>query len=268
MDLRQSKAYANYLASTGWVVENINGIFYFIRKLPLIGNFIKIQRPKNIDLNTIEKLIKKYHVFQILIEPKEVDHYQILIDKGFNVTSPYLPSKTLILNLNNPQASILKNMRKSIRYSINNTHASLIFNPELSDFRKSWKKAVGLQRYVPSLKNLHALKSSFGTNSLFLKDQNTCSGAIILLGAKTAYYFQAFTDKNGRRNSSQYQIVWQGIKWAKNNKAKAFDFEGIYDTRFPNRRWAGFTFFKKGFGGEVFSYPPSLKKYYWKNIIK
>ncbi len=55
IDIRQSKDYAQYLSSLGWVVERINNINYFIKKFPLIGSVIKIQRPEKIDFKEITK---------------------------------------------------------------------------------------------------------------------------------------------------------------------------------------------------------------------
>ncbi|KKP30162.1 MAG: hypothetical protein UR20_C0056G0005 [Candidatus Woesebacteria bacterium GW2011_GWE2_31_6] len=69
-DIRQTLEYANYLKSNGWIVERINGINYFIKKLPLLGSILKLQRPKEIDFKIIKKLSKKYGVFQTIIEPE------------------------------------------------------------------------------------------------------------------------------------------------------------------------------------------------------
>jgi len=63
-DIRQSKEYANYLESQGWVVERIDDISYFIKKIPILGSVLKIQRPEKIDFETIQKIEKKYRVFQ------------------------------------------------------------------------------------------------------------------------------------------------------------------------------------------------------------
>jgi len=59
-DIRQTLEYANYLKSNGWIVERINGINYFIKKLPLLGSILKLQRPKEIDF----KIIKTSYVSQ------------------------------------------------------------------------------------------------------------------------------------------------------------------------------------------------------------
>ena len=117
-------------------------------------------------------------------------------------------------------------------------------------FRNTWRKAVGLKRYVPPLSHLLALKKSFGKNVTFLAFRD--SGAIFLKTREIAYYWQAFTGKEGRKSEIQYKIVWEGILWAKRQGAKIFDFEGIYNERFPNKSWLGFTHFKKSFGEMIF----------------
>jgi lipid II:glycine glycyltransferase (peptidoglycan interpeptide bridge formation enzyme) len=55
-------------------------------------------------------------------------------------------------------------------------------------------------------------------------------------------------------------MVWYGILWGKKRGAKMFDFEGIYDSRFPNKSWLGFTHFKKSFGGKEVEYPGCFVK--------
>jgi len=269
MDIRQSNSYGDYLEKTGWIVERVSGVNYFIRKFPLIGSFIKIQRPQKIDINTINKLVKKYHAFQVLIEPSpSTNHHLLTTSYKFKPASPYLPSKTIELDITKSQELLLSKMQKNTRYSIKHAKVKLMSEPSLDEFRKQWKAAVGLRRYVPPTKNLYKLKKAFGKKALFLADQYTNSGAIFLLADKKAYYYQAFTDKKGRKSMAQYQIVWQGILWAKKNKAEVFDFEGIYDVRFPNKSWLGFSYFKKGFGGKAVTYPGSLKMFYWLNYSK
>jgi lipid II:glycine glycyltransferase (peptidoglycan interpeptide bridge formation enzyme) len=51
-------------------------------------------------------------------------------------------------------------------------------------------------------------------------------------------------------------LVWEALKLAKKRGCRIFDFEGIYDERFPKAAasWKGFTKFKEGFGGEKIVY--------------
>ena len=116
------------------------------------------------------------------------------------------------------------------------------------------------RRYVIPLNNLKNLKNSFNKNCLFLVNKQNTAGAIFLYSNKTVYYWQAFTDKNARKELVQYKIVWEGILWAKKRGAVTFDFEGIYDERFPNKKWKGFTHFKKSFGGSEIKFPGAFSK--------
>ena len=86
------------------------------------------------------------------------------------------------------------------------------------------------------------------------------AGAIFLIGDETGYYWQAFTNSGGRLSKSQYNIVWEGILWSKKTGATSFDLEGVYDERFPNKSWLGFTHFKKSFGGKSIFYPGAYTK--------
>jgi lipid II:glycine glycyltransferase (peptidoglycan interpeptide bridge formation enzyme) len=95
---------------------------------------------------------------------------------------------------------------------------------------------------------------------LLLLDANDTSGAIFIVADNMGYYWQAFTNKQGRQSLAQYKIVWEGILWAKKRGARVFDFEGIFDERFPNKSWQGFTHFKKSFGEDEVNYPGCFVK--------
>jgi lipid II:glycine glycyltransferase (peptidoglycan interpeptide bridge formation enzyme) len=267
MDIRQSPEYGHYLAQIGWVVEQVSGVNYFIRKFPLVGSIIKIQRPEKIDFEEIEKLTKKYKAFQIILEPittrprshnlspsigsSSSIHNSLYAHKFKLSKSPYLPTKTLLIDIG------LTNFRSDIKRAINkfNNDQFSIYTNNLDQFRNAWKKAVGLSKYVPSLKQLQALQNSFKINSLFVTTSDKSAGIIFLVSGTTLYYWQAFSDKKKRYLPNQYRMVWYGILWGKKRGAKLFDFEGIYDERFPNKSWLGFTHFKKTFGGKEVEYP-------------
>ena len=259
IDIRQSKNYADYLSSIGWIVERIDGINYFIKKFPLIGSIIKIQRPEKNDYKKINLLAKKYRAFQIILEPKQkltMNNLQFKISK-----SPYLPTKTLQIDLTQSKEKIFNQLKKDCKSAIEkNDKLKIKEMKNIEEFKNAWKKSVGLKRYVPPLSHLTALKKSFKNNSSFLLTADSSAGAIFLLANDTAYYWQAFTNKIGRKNNYQYKIVWEGILWAKKSGAKVFDFEGIFDERFPNKSWLGFTHFKKSFGGTEVEYPGCYTK--------
>lgn len=271
IDIRQSKNYTNYLSSLGWKVERIKETNYFIRKLPFVGSVLKIQRPKTIDFEVIEKLSKKYRIFQIILEPKNTNDELRIIDYGFKLSkSPYLPTKTLHIDLTKPIKQITTNFKKDARQAIKQGSRATIKEyttpSEILIFREAWRKSVNFKRYVPSADQLINLRKSFPLNhSIFLASHNIfgsiIGGAIFTRSSHDiAYYWQAFTNKEGRTSLSQYSLLYQGILWAKKQGCKVFDFEGVYDPRFPNKSWLGFSHFKRSFGGHEVEYPGCYTK--------
>jgi lipid II:glycine glycyltransferase (peptidoglycan interpeptide bridge formation enzyme) len=271
VDIRQSVHYAKYLRRVGWKVERIAEINYFLRKFPLIGSVLKIQRPEEIKIDTILRLSRKHRVFQIIIEPKNQADANLLVPLGFKLShNPYLPTKTLQIDLTKSKESIFDSFKKDARAAIRKGTDHLIKNystpEELEKFREGWKKAVKLSRYVPPASQLINLRKNFpGNQSLFLASHNISGriiGGVIFTRSSHdfAYYWQAFTNSEGRSSLTQYSLLYQGILWAKRVGCKVFDFEGIYDPRFPNKDWLGFTHFKHSFGGSEVEYPGCYTK--------
>lgn len=263
MDLRQSPQYAKFMNLIGWLVEKVNGGYIYIRKIPLTPfSVIKVQRPKKIPFKKIDLLAKKYRAVVIYLEPD--------VNKGGNHNyhlnkSPFLPTKTIRLDLTQPEEKILAQMKKDARYEIRKgkkESLQLIKVHYLTKFHQAWRKSISWNRWIPSLKNLKMLKKAFGERVIFLGVENLLiAGTVILIAGKTAYYYHAFSSKEGRKKSAQYLLVWKAIKEAKNRGCKVFDFEGIYDERFPIKSWKGFSHFKKSFGGKEVNYPGSFVKY-------
>ncbi len=260
-DIRQTKQYADYIASVGWKVEKIEATYCYLKKFPLIGYFVKIQRPEKFNDKIIQKLRSKYRIFQIIVEPSDKKQEKILQELKFKQTSPYVPSKTLHVDLTKSEEKLLASFKKDARYAIRKTE-TLKINEEkdIKKFHGAWRKAVPLSRYVMSLSNLTSLKKSFKNKQLFLLNSEKTSGAIFLIGDKTAYYWQAFTSSDARKTLVQYRIVFEGMLWPKRHGTKMFDVEGIYDERFPQKSWSGFTHFKKSFDGEEIYFPGAYSR--------
>jgi lipid II:glycine glycyltransferase (peptidoglycan interpeptide bridge formation enzyme) len=271
IDIRQTPRYAKYLSKTGWKVVKINHVSCFIKKIPFVGHIIKIQRPETIPLNKIEKLATKHRAYQIIIEPKNKLDAEFLITNKYKKTKgPFLPTKTLHLNLTKTKDELIKELKKDARRAIQKNNHTSITNLQLKNirrFRNTWKKTVNQKRYVPSLLQLEMLKKTFANKALFLITKDNSAGAIFLIGNKIDYYWQAFSNKEGRKSLAQYKIIWEGIIKLKTAGVKILDFEGVYDDRFPNKKWKGFSHFKKSFGGYEVEYPGTFSKIYLREII-
>ena len=277
VDVRQSIHYANYLKRIGWTVERIGEINYFLRKFPLIGSVLKVQRPEEINRDVIDKISRKYRVFQVIIEPKTELDAKYLVSIGFKLSQkPYLPSRTLQIDLTQSQKEIFRHFKKDSRSILLKALSGggrgadirqCLAPDEIVKWREAWKNSVNFKRYVPPAVQLLNLRKSFpGNYSLFLTSHNI-SGRIIggVLFTRSlhdfAYYWYGFTNKEGRASLSQYSPLYQGILWAKKHGVKVFDFEGVYDPRFPDKSWLGFSHFKRSFGGYEVEYPGCYTKF-------
>ncbi|HKB88173.1 MAG TPA: hypothetical protein VKC53_00845 [Patescibacteria group bacterium] len=276
IDIRQTSEYADYLRREGWIVERVEEINYFIKKFPMVGSFLKVQRPEIIDFEVIDKLCRKYRIFQVIVEPKTDKDIKVLASNGFKVSkSPYLPTKTLQIDLTKSQKQILASFKKDTRRVVKRGETNLIKSyssiKDIKKWHKAWKNSVKLSRYVPSLNQILNLRKSFpGNKSLLLASHNIfgriIGGALFTTSLHDrsnciTYYWYGFTNNEGRTSLSQAPLLYQAILWAKKQGYKIFDFEGIYDERFPNKSWLGFTHFKRSFGGTEVLYPGSFTKF-------
>lgn len=278
VDIRQSKNYASYLSTQGWTVERKNSTNYFIKKIPIVGSVLKVQRPKIVDFEKIKTLQKKYRVFQTIIEPDlgtnntfTTKQHKSFVSQGYKLSkSPYLPSKTLHIGLTQPVKQIVSGFKKDTRRAVKVGRRTIIKGystpKQLGKFHKTWKKSVNFGRFVPSLQSLINLRKSFpNTYSFFLASHNVdkeiIGGSVFLRSGKDIlYYWYGFTNSEGRSSLSQYSLLYSGLLWGKKQGCRIFDFEGIYDERFPNKSWLGFSHFKKGFGGKEILYPGCYTK--------
>lgn len=265
MDIRQSKEYLTFIRSLGWQTEKISGGQAFIKKFPLLGSLIKIQRTPKLNFQEIDNLAQKHRAFQIIIEPCTSPQTK---PSGFRpLKSPYVPTKTLILDLKPSEEKIFnsfsKNKRRDIRLAEKNKLQ--IVEGKIEDFIKL-KKNYLWQKHILPLGISHDLKllsQAFGPKAkvLIAKNSSLLAGTLLLFHNKTAYYWQAAATSEGKKLLAPTLLVWEAIKLAKKTGCTVFDFEGVYDPRFPqNRSWQGFTHFKEGFRGKEVIYPQPLIK--------
>jgi len=267
-DLRQTKEYTKYMESIGWIVERVSGVNYFIRRLPIIGSFVKIQRPKITDFNQINRVAKKYRAFQIVIEPFDFARGKLLKKRGFKPTkSPYLPSKTVHIDLTKSEKEVLKEMHHKTRYNIKiatRNKLQVTKSEDIDAFVDLWLNAQPSRKFLKLGKSIHAMHNAFGKNSHLLlayKDNKLLSGILMPETGYVAYYMYAAATAEGKKLFAPTLVTWETIKLAKKMGCKIFDFEGIYDDRFPLKSWLGFSRFKKSFGGLEVEYPGAYSKF-------
>lgn len=121
-DLRQSKEWARFLASQGWEVEEVGRAKAYIRKLPIYGSVIKIQRPETIpSAEAIDKLARKHRALFVKLElgisnQQPATQEQL---RGFELDkNPNLPTKTIVIDLTKSEEELWQGLSQDARQSI------------------------------------------------------------------------------------------------------------------------------------------------------
>lgn len=278
------------------------GVRAYIRPLPLTGMAVmKIQRVpwKKLDFNWVSRLSRKYRVVTTYVEidervrqsvNQESDNQVIskklysliceMKERGYKPLSMgMVSSKTQIIDLTLTEEKLSKQMKPKTRYNI-----GLAYKRGLKTEIWTGKQVYGepgvLDRYLKLIKQnnkrvgywggqeswIRAQLRAFGESAYVIAvtaDSGTWQAAsLFFIADETSYYAHNGSTAQGRRNMAPSLVVWEGIKEAKKRDLKYLDFDGVYDERFPVKRWLGYTRFKQGFGGEYVWYPPAFSKWF------
>lgn len=284
-DLRQSPMWGDYLSQINWQVEKLSGNQILIRRLALFNHsLIKMQRPKNPPpFKEIEELAKKHKAFFVLIEP-EIKKYNPKDYKihGFQPTKMALTHTATIqidltlhesklwANLSeNAQRNIKKAIKNGIKvryFSLNQSKSAEIFaefnalQQSLTQMRKFWQPGTDEMG-----KKMAAFKKTSGVFLAYEKDNpKPIAGIWVGYFKSRAFYMHVGATQAGYQRLANYLLVWEGIKKAKKLGYKIWDFEGVYNPRYPKDRvkWRGFSEFKSRFHGEFVEYPHPWIKFY------
>lgn len=277
VDLRQTKEWADWLAATGWIIENIKtreGKFFygFIRPIPFLGiSFMKLQRfAEPIDWRQLSNIKKKHHVWWSVMEPKNEIVVPDILKAGYRSTrEPYLPMKTRVLDLTKSEKTLLSEMSENFRRIIKNSKlppkadGQKLKTISADEFYEGWERWA--KSYILTKGQFDSLVKTFGKKAEFwaLEGNGELLSAIMLLFTPdTCFYYQTWTSVAGRKSSDHVILTWETMRRAKKLKKKFYNFEGIQDSRFPLKKWEGFTEFKRRFGGYELEYPGSYLKWF------
>lgn len=287
MDIRQSKEWGNYLSQIKWEIKKLDKNQVFIRPIPLIRrSIIKIQHPQNpLNFQQIDQLAQKKKALFVLLEPESQGYDEaLLIENGYQKSTMSLThTATIYLDLQRFEseiwATLSENARRNIKKAQKNNLVvkKILLKDEADDkeFRKFYQLLTNLTKlkkfYVPGYNEFYKKMLAFKKTSILLfalEKENPQPIAVVWLGVlkNTAVYMNTGITKKGYKFLANYLLVWEAIKLAKDLNLKIFDFEGIFDHRFPQHRksWQKFSEFKKRFHGTLIEYPPPWIKIYSK----
>lgn len=238
-------------------------------------------------VTSFKSLAKKVKANFIRIRPNILatsEHLNLIQNLGFIKAPMHLHAETTwVLNLQDSEAELLKNMRKNTRYSIKKALSlgvKVIKSLDVQDIKTLYQlqlETVKRKKFVPF--SYHYLLAQFNTFKqdnqiqLFKADFNgkTLAIAFIIFYAHEAVYHYSGSSNQFRHIPASYLLQWEAIKAAKSRGLAQYNFWGIADTDNPKHRFAGVTLFKKGFGGFPVNFLPAhdlpLTPLYWLDYL-
>lgn len=201
----------------------------------------------------------------VRIEPIGAVDESELAALGASEVAPIEPKYPWVLDISADESKLRTDLSAGHRYGINSAERKglrfeksqksadiEIFLQMMHDTAKDRFGAHSDEYYRKMYKTLHA----HGAAQLFFAyhDREPVASALVFDWQGTRYYahagaFQAIN----RRLSGAMPLVWHMIIDAKANGYHAFDFWGVTPSDDPKHPWAGFSKFKKAFGGQMLS---------------
>ncbi len=261
---------AVFLASK---INATKGSFMLLTHFPLIKE--RSEKVFELIINDIKEIAQKEKTSFIRVAPAwSNDSWKnsFLAKNGFKKSSSFVfPVRSWELNLEKEENILLSEMRKGTRYlirkSLKDNDLEIISSGNESDldhFYDIYSKTAKSQGFDPF--SLDYIKKEFRSLSekkeilliLATYKKKYIAGAMIIFWGNKAFYHHGASLPEYKNIPASYLIQWEAIKEAKKRSCTKYNFWAISPSDDPNHRWAGLTFFKKGFGGNEINYAPAM----------
>ncbi len=271
-DVRQNRLWLKYCKNKGYEVVKIPtrkkdvAIFGVVMPISIFGlKMLKIQRSEiDPDWDELRKIRREKRVVSSIIEPSKAQSISEYQKNGYKLSNfPYLATKTVVVDLKRSEKEMWKSLSENTKRLVVKNNKITVKEVSPKVFLDYWKKSSKV--WTLKLSELESIKKTLGKNAKFFVSYasgQAQSGILLIETKDTANYMHTFTTKEGRKSGAHFALVWKVILQEKAQGLSWFDFEGIYDQRWPQKRWLGFTEFKKKFGGKVITYPGCFHKWF------
>lgn len=151
-----------------------------------------------------------------------------------------------------------KNSRYYVKKSFNENLVCKVEEPNILKFKEIHDQMASIKeksKLEVSVSELERLKNNLQDNlkmcSVYDEEGNIISSCLIIIFNKKAHYYLAGSNQTGRKKFASFYMIYNLLKYFKDNSIEEFDFGGI--TPF-SKDASGITRFKGGFGGEYIKY--------------
>lgn len=278
--LQQTKKWQKLQTELGekTIFENNNDYtFLAIKKQTKFGNYLYLpygpytqtKKGARSAYKALEALAKSKNITFIRIEPQDANTAEFWrnlpnCQKSRNLS----PAETWVLDLTPEMDDIYKNMKQntrnlcknyakksiSVKISANKTRDIKILAKFHQEVAKRHKIGAFSEKYLQT-----EAEQPFASLYLAYFDNQPIAASLFFDHENTRFYMQSASDKKFSKLPATYAILNEAITSAKKQKIKKFDFWGIAPenadgTIDKHHPWAGFTKFKKSFGGHEVKY--------------
>lgn len=166
------------------------------------------------------------------------------------------PSRTLYTELDKNEKDLLEAMHSKTRYNIRLAlKKGMAFNyddKDIDGFIRLIKETSSRDGFSSHSSQYYRKMLESGVARLAtIRDQEEILAAGIFAEfADTIIYLHGASASSKRELMAPYALHWEMMMFAKGKNVKQYDWHGI-----DEKKWPGFTRFKKGFGGHDISYP-------------
>lgn len=279
-DIRQTDGWARYMERIGWHALRVGPAWGYRKDIPLLGPVFKFPRLHlPIPWEDIENAVQAQKPWLVTIEPYLFGTNEVFAIEcarhGFFVSrAATLTPTTLHLDITQLTALLWKKIRPSTKTKINKARrmeVKIVESDDVGLFVDLWMDAARKRGFLfPSKKEILALWSAFRPihkATILLATipsirQHVVGGILLVCSTNSVHYLYAFTTDLGKRLPAGSLLCWEALLWAKNQGYQLFDFEGLYSQGQTPRSWQGFSFFKRGFGGQEMQFVGTFLKSY------
>lgn len=217
----------------------------------------------------LESLARSKNITFIRIEPQSPNTADFWLnlpncEKSRNLS----PEETWVLDLTPEMDEIYQNMKQNTRNLCKNYAKKGISVQNSADKDRDIKILVKFHQQLAKNKKIGAfpkkyLKTEaaqpFASLYIAYSEKKPIAASLFFDHEGTRFYMQSASDQNFRKLPATYAILNEAIKDAKAKGLKNFDFWGIAPENAAgevekDHPWAGFTKFKKSFGGKEVKY--------------
>jgi len=249
------------------------------------GPLLDWERPAHWEalLAAASELGQREHVVYVRISPTLAptpEHSRIFETAGFIPAPVQLHvENTWTLDLRDDEPALLAAMRRNTRNGIRIAQREGVTVTEshdpadLTHFHALYAETAGRDHFEPMPRGFIDLEArtflAADQAAIFLaRCQGEVLAAVIVIfyGAAAYAHFGASSSRR-RKAYAPYLLQWEIIRAARRRGCTRYDLWGIAPTQDPTHRWAGFSFFKRGFSGSQVDYLHAqdlpLKSSYW-----